>query len=80
MPSGSYRYYRLDGSGRLYSAEWFDAFDDEDAVSQIETKYADGKCEIWQGDRLVAKLSHTDPGLSPAKLPHSPPRGMHTSR
>lgn len=41
----------------FHSAEWFHAETDEDAVAQIEAKRPDGTCEIWQGRRLVAKVS-----------------------
>lgn len=57
MPSENYRYYCLDGRGHLHSAEWFEAESDEHAISQIEAKHPDGTREIWQGKRLVAKLS-----------------------
>ena len=57
MPSDNYRYYCLDGVGHLHSAEWFHAETDEDAIAQIEAKHPDGTCEIWQDERLVAKLS-----------------------
>lgn len=57
MSEGNYRYYCLDGAGRLHSAEWFDAENDEDAVAQIEAKHSDAHCEVWQGKRLVAKIS-----------------------
>ena len=57
MPSATYRYYHLDGLGHLHEAEWFEAADDQDAVAQIEARRADGTCEIWQGTRLVTKLS-----------------------
>ena len=49
------RYYCLDGCGHPHSAEWFAADSDEEAVTQIEADHPDGKCEIWQGTRLVAK-------------------------
>lgn len=52
-----YRYYCLDGTGRLHNAEWFGATSDEDAIAQIEGKHPDATCEIWHGKRLVAKLS-----------------------
>lgn len=55
--SGNYRYYCLDGAGQLHSAEWFDASSDEDAIAQIEVKHSDAQCEIWQENRLVAKIS-----------------------
>lgn len=57
MPSATYRHYSLDGSGHLHGAEWFEAADDQDAIAQIEAHAAEGICEIWQGKRLVAKLS-----------------------
>ena len=57
MPSENYRYYCLDGAGRLHDAEWFQAGGDEDAIAQIEAKRPDATCEIWQDKRLVATLS-----------------------
>ena len=56
MRSGNYRYYCLDGAGRLHEPEYFHAESDADAIAQIETKHPDALCEIWQGDRLVVKL------------------------
>ena len=57
MSSESYRYYCLDGAGHLHDAAWFQAESDEDAIAQIEAKHPDALCEIWQGTRIVAKLS-----------------------
>lgn len=57
MSLETYRYYRLDGVGHLHGAEWFEAPSDEDAIGQVEVMHPDGMCEIWQGARLVAKLS-----------------------
>ena len=57
MSLKSYRYYRLDGVGHLHSAEWFEAERDEDAVAQVEAIHPDALCEIWERDRLVAKVS-----------------------
>ena len=56
MPSENYRYYCLDSTGQLHSAEWFYADDDLQAVAKIEAEHADAHCEVWQGNRLVAKL------------------------
>ena len=61
MASRDYRYYCLDASGRLHEAEWFQAEDDEAAVSQIRNKHPDAKCEIWQGTRLVASIAPQHP-------------------
>ena len=57
MPSENYRYYCLDGAGRLHEANWFYAASDDDAVALIQAKHPDAKCEIWLGKRLVAALS-----------------------
>jgi hypothetical protein len=57
MPSQTYRYYCLDGTGHLHTADYFDAVSDEDAIAQIEAKHSDALCEIWQGKRLVATVS-----------------------
>lgn len=56
MSSENYRYYRLDGAGQLHEAEWFYAESDEAAVTQIGEMHPDAKCEIWEGNRLVASL------------------------
>ena len=56
MPSEKYRYYCLDGTGRLHDAAWCEVENDADAIAQITVKHPDGKCEIWQGKRLVAEL------------------------
>ena len=57
MAQDGYRYYCLDSRGRLHSAEWFQAASDEDATAHVEAEHPDALCEIWQGQRLVAKLS-----------------------
>lgn len=57
MPSENYRYYCLDGAGHLQNAAWFAAESDTDAIAQIEARHPEETCEIWQGKRLVAKLS-----------------------
>ena len=57
MSSENYRCYRLDGDGRLHFAEWFSAASDAQAIEQIQGKHPNAKCEIWQGKRLVTKLS-----------------------
>lgn len=57
MSSDNYRYYCLDGSGKLHSAEWLHADSDEEAVAQIAALHPDARCEIWQGKRLVATLA-----------------------
>ena len=59
--SQEHRYYCLDGAGRLHDATIIDAETDKDAVQIVRTRHPDGKCEVWQGDRFVAKF---DPASS----------------
>lgn len=56
MPPQNYRYYCLDATGHLHSAEWFQAESDEDAVALVQANHAEETCEIWLGTRLVAEL------------------------
>lgn len=60
VPGGAmaaYRIYCMDGAGRISSADWIDAKNDEDAVGQTrKLKEKAVRCEIWQKDRLVARL------------------------
>ena len=57
MSTQTYRYYCLDEIGNLHLAEWFEAEDDQRATALIEQMHPNGRCEIWQGKRLVAKLA-----------------------
>ena len=59
MSLETYRYFCLDGTGKLHNAELITAKSDDEAVAQIEAKHPDAHCEIWQGKRLVAKLLPT---------------------
>lgn len=53
-----YRLYGLDGVNKVASGEWFEAGDDQGAI-EVATKMMDGHdCELWQGQRLVARLRH----------------------
>ena len=56
MPSDNYRYYRLDANGHLHGTEWIAASSDEKAINHVRAKHPDDRCEIWQGQRLVAQL------------------------
>lgn len=57
MPQDNYRYYCLDSAGKLHDAHWFNAESDEEALAFVAARHRDGKCEIWEGDRLVASLA-----------------------
>lgn len=56
MPPENYRYYRLDGAGRLHEADWFHAESDEDAIAHVEAKHPDGQSEIWHDERPVLTI------------------------
>lgn len=59
--SGRYRLYCLDSRGHISMAEWIDAADDQDAIRQAQTLKQDAqKCEVWDGNRLVARLVSQD--------------------
>jgi len=59
MPS--YRLYCLDGAGRISLADWIEADTDEEAVATArKLEHGALKCEVWDGNRLVAKLDSHD--------------------
>lgn len=53
----SYRLYCLDGVGKVASAEWIDAPDDETALAQANAVRSGRPCELWCNQRLVARLA-----------------------
>jgi hypothetical protein len=56
-----YRLYCLDARGQISLAEWIDAENDQDAIRQAQVlKQHARKCEVWQGNRLVARLDSQD--------------------
>ena len=55
MASQTYRYYCLDRMGNLHLAECFQADSDEKAIALIGELHPDGRCEVWQGSRLVGR-------------------------
>lgn len=53
----NYRLYRIDGAGRISTAEWLEAMDDRSASEQAADLCADGgSVELWARDRLVARV------------------------
>ena len=59
---GAYRLYRLDGAGKITSAEWIEAADDADAARQARRRADGGSCEVWDRNRLIARV---EPGKDP---------------
>jgi hypothetical protein len=52
----TYRVYCYDAQMKTVSSNLIEAANDEDAVAQAEAHGFGSKCEIWEGNRLVAKL------------------------
>ncbi len=52
----TYRLYCLDGVGKVATAEWVEADDDEAALCIADSMREGRACELWQGSRLVARL------------------------
>lgn len=53
----TYRFYRLDGLGRICAAEWVDAADDEEARSKVRTQTVGGQYELWERNRLLERVT-----------------------
>ena len=51
----TYRIYRYDIGQKSVTADFIRAADDDDAIAKAESRLA-SKCEIWDGNRLVAQL------------------------
>ena len=61
-----YRIYRLDGAGRIGLADWIQADTDEAAIAETRKLRPDANiCEIWQKERLVARLDHDGQAVLP---------------
>jgi hypothetical protein len=52
----NYRLYRLDGAGKISSAEWLEAADDAEAERQARDGNSGGVLELWDRNRLVARI------------------------
>lgn len=51
----AYRVYRLDGAGKVLSAEWIEADNDEQAVETARGLESAVRFEVWQGQRLISR-------------------------
>ena len=51
-----YRLYRLDGAGKVASAEWIEANDDDAAIVAAKEKMDGHGWELWDRRRLVIRL------------------------
>lgn len=48
--------YQIDGDGRFSTAEWIEADDDDTALNAARALRPSGAYELWQRDRLVARI------------------------
>ena len=64
MPRGyaslaNFRLYRLDGAGKIASADWLEADDEAHAQQLARELNAENTVEIWNRNRLVARIPPT---------------------
>ena len=52
-----YRLYCLDGANRITRAEGIRAASDDEAIEAARSMKLPVKCELWQRDRLVARIA-----------------------
>ena len=53
----SYRLYRLDGAGKIVSADWIAADADDQAERLAREQSPEGRFELWERGRLVSRSS-----------------------
>ena len=52
----TYRVYCIEGADQISLADWIEAEGDEEAISHARTLCGKGRVEIWQKNRLIAKI------------------------
>jgi len=57
----SYRLYRLDGAGNIYTADWLEAEDDDEALDKARGLNLPHPSEVWDRHRLVARIDPPEP-------------------
>ena len=51
-----YKVYRIDGAGKPAQADWIDAKNDDEALAFVRARRLSARCEVWEGNRLVADV------------------------
>jgi hypothetical protein len=51
-----YRLYCLGGDGNITRSDWIDALSDDEAIAIARGMEKSVDCEIWEGNRLVARI------------------------
>lgn len=68
-----YRVYPMDRTGVVGLPDWFEANDDDDAISKaFQLKARALKCEVWQRTRLVLAFDGERPAVEKAKAVKAP--------
>lgn len=52
-----YKIYSLDAEGKIVTVQELEAWTDDEAILKARTMQGLRKCEVWQGNRLVAAVS-----------------------
>ena len=55
-PAKTYRVICFDAAQHLVTSDFIEAASDEEAIAKAEAAGFGTKCEIWDGNRLVAEL------------------------
>ena len=56
-PNKIYRVYCYDAQMNVLTGDLVEAASDAEAIAMVEADGMPSKCEIWDGDRLVAQLA-----------------------
>jgi hypothetical protein len=69
----NYRIYCLDGLNKVASASWLEAEGDEAVLERVKELHDGYKCEVWDGQRLVARVDLRPGGGHPSGDVGDPP-------
>lgn len=56
----AYRLYRLDGAGKITSADWIAADSDDEALRHVRERVSSCRFELWERHRLVGRSDRKD--------------------
>lgn len=51
----AYRFYQLDGAGKITTADWLAADSDEEAIAHVRKRAGSSRFELWERNRLVCR-------------------------
>jgi hypothetical protein len=56
----AYRLYRLDGAGKITSADWIAAESDGEALQYLHDRVDGARYELWERKRLISRFGHKE--------------------